>query len=63
MAARVAAQLSKESDVEVEIVKGGLLEFSVHIDGRKVVDTNRLLYPLPSKIVSKTRNLLRNRPF
>lgn len=42
MAASVAAQLSKENDLEVETAKGGLGEFSVSIDGRKVVDTNRL---------------------
>jgi len=42
MAASVAAQLSKENDLEVETAKGGLGEFSVSIDGQKVIDTNRL---------------------
>ena len=48
MAARVAAQLSTENDVEVATAKaGGLGEFSVSIDGQKVIDTNRLWYPTP----------------
>jgi len=58
MAARVAAQLSKENGVEVETAKGGLGEFSVSIDGQKVINTNRLWYPTPSKVVAKTRKLL-----
>jgi len=58
MAARVAAQLRKEHDAQVETVRGGLGEFSIHIDGRKVIDTNRLWYPTPSKIVKKIRALL-----
>ena len=58
MAARVAAQLSKENGVEVETVSGGLGEFSVSIDGQKVIDTNRLWYPTPSKVIAKTRSLL-----
>jgi len=58
MAARVAAQLRKESEAQVETVRGGLGEFSVHIGGRKVIDTNRLWYPTPSKIVKKTEALL-----
>ena len=51
MAASVAAQLSKENDLEVETAKGGLGEFSVSIDGQKVIDTNRLWYPTPGKVV------------
>jgi hypothetical protein len=58
MASRVAAQLKKETDAQVETVRGGLGEFSVHIDGRKVIDTNRLWYPTPSKIVKKIQALL-----
>jgi hypothetical protein len=58
MAARVAAQLSKENGVEVETARGGLGEFSVSIDGQKVINTNRLWYPTPSKVVAKTRKLL-----
>ena len=55
MAARVAARLREESGVEVETVKGGVGEFSVSVNGRKVVDTNRLWYPLPGKVVEKVR--------
>lgn len=58
MAARVAAQLSKENGVEVETARGGFGEFSLYIDGQKVIDTNRLWYPTPSKVVAKTRKLL-----
>ncbi len=58
MAARVVAQLKQETGAHVEAVKGGLGEFSVHIDGRKVVDTNRLWYPTQHKIVEKIRAIL-----
>jgi hypothetical protein len=58
MAASVAAQLSKENDVKVEIARGGLGEFSVFIDGQKVIDTNRFWYPAPGRVVARTRALL-----
>lgn len=58
MASRVAAQLKKENNVEAETVKGGLGEFSVYIDERKVIDTNRLWYPSPNKIVKKIQAML-----
>ena len=61
MAARVAAQLLKENDVEVGTAKGGLGEFSVSIDGQKIVDANRFWYPTPSKVISKARALLAQR--
>jgi hypothetical protein len=44
--------------VEVEVVKGDFHELSVEIDGEKVIDTNRLWYPLPSSLVRRTRELL-----
>jgi hypothetical protein len=50
--------LRKESDVVVEVVKGGFLELSVEVDGEKVVDTNKLWYPLPSGLVKNTRKFL-----
>jgi len=62
MAARVAAELSKENNLEVQTTKGGFGEFSVSIDGEKVIDTNRLWYPTPSKVVTKTRALLVKQP-
>lgn len=58
MASRVAAQLRKENNVQAETVRGGLGEFSVYIDDRKVIDTNRLWYPTPSKIVKRVQALL-----
>jgi hypothetical protein len=45
MAARVAAQLRKDPDLQVQTIKGGLGEFSVLIEGIKLIDTNRLWYP------------------
>jgi hypothetical protein len=54
----VAEELRKEGDVEVEVVKGGLLELSVDVDGEKVVETSRLWYPLPSSLVRKVREFL-----
>ena len=50
--------MRKENDVEVEVVKGGLLELSVEVDGKKVVETNRLWYPLPSSLAKRTREFL-----
>ena len=58
IAARVAAAFENDSDVQATIVKGGLGELSVSLDGKKVIDTNRLLYPRPSKIVNDIRSLL-----
>lgn len=58
MASSVAANLRQDSDVEVETVKGRLGEFSVTVDGEKVVNTNRLLYPNPGKVVRKVRSVL-----
>ena len=58
MATRVAAELSKQNNVETEIVRGGLGELSVYIDGQKVIDTNRLWYPLPGNVVKRVQALL-----
>ena len=58
MASRVAARLNKENNVEVETVKGGLGEFSVYIDERKVIDTNRFWYPTTNKVIKKIQALL-----
>jgi hypothetical protein len=58
MAARVAKQLKGESDLQVETVKGGLGEFSVFIDGHLTIDTIRLWYPIPSKVIERIRALL-----
>ncbi len=58
MASRVAAQLRKENNIEVETIKGGLGEFSVHLDEKKVIDTNRFWYPTTNKVVKKIQTLL-----
>ncbi len=58
MASRVAAHLRKENNIEVEVVRGGLGEFSVYFDDRKVIDTNRLWYPTTRKIVKQIQTLL-----
>jgi len=58
MAASVAAELSKENKYEVKTSTGGLGEFSVSIDGEKVLNTNRLWYPSPKNVVAKIRELL-----
>ena len=58
MAARVAARLKAETGADVETKRGGLGEFSVYLDDKKVVDTNRLLYPRPGKVVEKLKQLL-----
>ena len=58
IAARVAAAFENDSEVQATILKGGLGELSVSLDGKKVIDTNRLLYPRPSKIVNDIRSLL-----
>ena len=55
IAARVAADLSKESDLAVETVKGGLGELSVDLDGSKVFEGNRLSYPTPGGVIKKVR--------
>ena len=44
------------------MVKGGLLELSVEVNGKKVVDTNKLWYPQPSSLAKSTLEFLRNNP-
>ena len=51
--------MKAENDVEVQVVKGRLLELSVQIDGEKVIDTNRLWYPLPSSLARRAGELLK----
>jgi hypothetical protein len=41
---------------EIELVKGGLFELSVEIDGKKVLD--HLWYPLPSSLGKRAREVL-----
>jgi len=58
MAARVAAELKQDENVQVETVRGGLGEFSVRLDGREVVKTNPLWYPSGGNVVREVRSLL-----
>jgi hypothetical protein len=58
MAARVAAELKKESEVKVETIKGRIGEFAVLIDRQKIIDTNRLWYPNPGKVVNEVRETM-----
>jgi hypothetical protein len=55
MAARVARQLEEADDFQVETVAGGLGEFIVFVDDQEVINTNRLWYPWPSRVVAKVR--------
>ena len=54
----MADELRKEKGLEVEVVKGGLLELSINVDGEKAVETSRLWYPAPSRMVTETREFL-----
>lgn len=54
----MAAQLKQDDDLTVTTVPGGLGEFSVLIDGAKVINYNRLLYPTTRKMVAATRTFL-----
>ena len=58
----MAEELRKEEGLEVGVVKGGLLELSVDVDGEKAIDTNRLWYPLPSRMVRDTLEFLGKQP-
>jgi hypothetical protein len=54
----VAAQLCKEPDVQVALVKGGFAEFSIRIDGHSCIEASGLSYPRPSKVAEKVREFL-----
>jgi len=58
IASRVAADLKKENELAVEVVKGGLGELSVTLDEEKIYSGNRLLYPTPSAVLKKVRAAL-----
>ena len=58
MASRVAAQLKKENNIEVELIKGGFGEFSVYINEEKIIDTNRFWFPTTDKVVKNIQTLL-----
>ena len=54
----MAGELSKDTDVQVEVVRGGLLELSVLIDEQEAIKTNPLWYPMPGNVVGRARELL-----
>lgn len=58
IAARVAADLKRESDVTVETIKGGLGELSVDIDNARVFTSNRLWYPTPTSVIKSVKAAL-----
>jgi hypothetical protein len=58
IASRVAANLTNEKEVSVEMVKGGLGELSVTLDEKKIFSTNPLWYPTPSGVIRKVRAAL-----
>ena len=54
----MAEELRKEEGLEVAVVKGGLLELSVDVDGEKAIETSRLWYPLPRGMVKEALEFL-----
>jgi hypothetical protein len=56
----VAAELQKESGVEVELRRGGLGELRVEVDGIEVYRTNPLWYPPVGSVLKKVRGSLRS---
>lgn len=55
IAARVAADLEQDRDLQVETKRGGLGELSVDVDGKRVFTGSRLRYPTPTSVVEKVR--------
>jgi hypothetical protein len=59
IAARVADELNREPEVETKMIRGHLGELSVTVDGEQVYDTNPLWYPLPSQVLKKVKQRLK----
>jgi len=51
----VAADLNKEDDLTVDLVKGRLGELSVSLGDRNIYKSNPLWYPTPTGIIKKVR--------
>jgi hypothetical protein len=62
MASRAAAELKKDPNVEVQVVKGGIGEFAVVVDGQKVHDSWRWGYPNFGNIMKKIRAAISTPP-
>ena len=58
IAARVAAELTANTALDVHRQSGGLGELRVQVDGANVVDTNRLWYPTPASVVARVNAYL-----
>jgi predicted Rdx family selenoprotein len=51
----VAAQLKQDLGVDTELVVGSSGEFTVWVDGKKVAEKDRGMFPEPSSVVSAVR--------
>jgi hypothetical protein len=51
----VAAQLKQDLGVDSELVVGSSGEFTVWVDGKKVVEKDRGMFPEPSAVVNAVR--------
>jgi hypothetical protein len=57
-AARVAATLREEDEVDAELVSGSLGELTVLLQGSSVVTTSPMWYPTPSAVLKKVRRAI-----
>jgi hypothetical protein len=57
----VAAQLSKNSELNVSRHRGSLGELRVVVDGEDVVDSGAMAYPSPGSVVAKVEQYLSSR--
>ena len=62
IAARVAAQLTADTQLDVHRHQGGLGELRVVIDGHDVVDSSWFMYPTPTAVVGKVQAYLATTP-
>ena len=62
IAARVAADLKQDAEVEVQTKKGGLGELSVDVNAKRVFTSSRLWYPTPTSIIKRVRAVLAQQP-
>jgi hypothetical protein len=58
LATRAAAAIKKELGIDSEVVVGDLGEFSVLVNGQKVISKGVLLLPSAKKIVAAVRKSL-----
>ena len=58
IASRVAAELTNEDELTVDVVKGGLGELSVIVEERKIFKASPLWYPTPSTVIRKVREAI-----